>query len=40
MKKFYEKPDAEYLDLMIQDEIMLDLDYSIEIGEDEEEGIG
>lgn len=40
MKKFYEKPDAEYLELMIHDAIMLDLDYSVEIGDDEEEGFG
>ena len=40
MKKFYETPDVEYIDFKINDYIMnAGLDYSVEIGEDEEEGL-
>ena len=39
MKKFYEKPEAEYLELMLQDVVMTgDLNFSVDIEEDDEEG--
>ena len=41
MKKLYEKPDAEYIELMVQDMLMnAGILPSIEIGEDDEEGFG
>ena len=39
MKNFYEKPDAEYIELLIHDSIMGMADISGVIGEDDEEGI-
>ena len=38
MKTMYEKPDVEYINLMIHDSIMGGFDMSTEIGEDEDEG--
>lgn len=39
MKKEYLKPDVEYLEFIISKDIMYNPDISVEIGEDDEEGI-
>ena len=39
MKKEYLKPDVEYLDFVMFENIMINPDISVEIGEDDEEGI-
>ena len=39
MKKLYEKPDAEYIELLVHDKLLNMPDTSFGIGEDDDEGI-